>query len=42
MVGQGQVALSIADEAYKVAFYIAFDNGTSINTLVSTTRRDCC
>ncbi|KAH8780986.1 hypothetical protein F5883DRAFT_483778 [Diaporthe sp. PMI_573] len=25
-ISQGQVALSIADEAYKVAFYIAFDN----------------
>lgn len=27
LLGQGQVALSIADEAYKVAFYIAFDDG---------------
>ncbi|KAL2289439.1 hypothetical protein FJTKL_01728 [Diaporthe vaccinii] len=25
-LSQGQVALSIADDAYKVAFYIAFDN----------------
>lgn len=42
MLGQGQVALSIADEAYKVAFYIAFDNGTPKGTMVSTQRRDCC
>lgn len=26
-LSQGSVALSIADEAYKVAFYVAFTNG---------------
>lgn len=28
-IAQGEVALSIADDAYKVAFYISFDNGES-------------
>lgn len=28
-LSQGSVALSIADEAYKVAFYVAFTNGMS-------------
>lgn len=27
MIAQGEVALSIADDAWKVAFYISFDNG---------------
>lgn len=26
LIGQGEVALSIADDAWKVAFYISFDN----------------
>lgn len=26
-LAQGEVALSIADDAWKVAFYISFDNG---------------
>lgn len=31
-IAQGEVALSIADDAYKVAFYISFDNGESNST----------
>lgn len=34
-VGQGSVSLSIADEAYDVAFYIAVDDGSS-QSLCST------